>query len=214
MSLESRDADLRKLHASIQDGLGNIQKSKSKNNKDDIAALAAKLKTFYSGLERVKFEISELDEDDRRPWKKRFKELRTMYAESLNSVKALSEQNNREELLETADGGVGEEEDTEERYIRRGDELLDSNKSALKQTLATVNEAKTVGTKTAQMLEEQNAQMGRIADDLDSMESSLKVSQRILRQMARRMMTDKYIWVCIGLGIMAIIALIVVSQVK
>jgi hypothetical protein len=212
MSLESREAELLRLHSSIKDGLAQVDSGKSKTPKEDVAALAAKLKTFYAGLERVKFDIGDLEEDQRRVWKRKFKDLKGMYAESLNAVKAASAQANRDELLETADGGV-EEEETEERFIKRGEELLDSNKSALKQTLATVNEAKNVGGATAKMLEEQNAQMGRIADDLDVMEGQLKVSQRIMRQMARRMMTDKYIWIFIGLGVMAIIAVIVVSQV-
>ncbi len=212
MSLESREADLYRLHETIGAGLTNIERGKTISPKEDIAVLAAKLKDFFRGLNQIKQEMADLDEDERRVWKKKFKDLKALYSESLNAVKNASNRVNRDELA--GDGEDEEEgEETEDHYIKRGDELLDSNKEALRNTLGTVNEARELGARTTTMLEEQNAQMSRIANDLDTMEDSLKVSQRVLRQMGRRMLTDKYIWICIGLGVLGIVGVIVAAQV-
>lgn len=110
--------------------------------------------------------------------------------------------------------GVGDDGETEEAYIKEGEELLDSNQQALRSALQTAGKARELGTDTVGKLKQQNEKMERIGNDLDQMDDMLKVSQKVIGSMARRMKTDKYLWVIIGLGAMAILAVIIVSQVK
>ena len=53
-----------------------------------------------------------------------------------------------------------------------------------------------------------------MSDKLDEIESTLQRSTKIIRRLARKMATDKYIWVFSLLVLGAIIALIVVKEVN
>jgi predicted Rossmann fold nucleotide-binding protein DprA/Smf involved in DNA uptake len=119
---------------------------------------------------------------------------------------------NRDELLE--DDGAADDDDrsTEEKYIREGDELLESNKDILQATLQRVQDARSLGESGIEKLKRQNEQLAGISENLDQMEDTLKVSQRLLRQMARRMLTDKYLWMLMFLVVAAIIGIILVQQ--
>lgn len=130
----------------------------------------------------------------------------------MNAVKHATSMSNRDELLE--DDGAADDDDrsTEEKYIREGDELLESNKDILQATLQRVQDARSLGESGIEKLKRQNEQLAGISENLDQMEDTLKVSQRLLRQMARRMLTDKYLWMLMFLVVAAIIGIILVQQ--
>ncbi len=180
----------------------------------DLGKIANMLKEFFQGLEFIKLELRELDETSKGVYKKKFKEHKNHYQEILAATRNTTARNNRDALLDDAETKGVDDQETEENAIKEGQDLLASNKDALQNTLQTISRANELGTNTAEQLRQQNEQLGRIGDNLTEMDGMLKVSQKVIGQMARRMATDKYLWVIMGLAAAAILAVIIVSQTK
>ena len=136
-----------------------------------------------------------------------------MYVGLLNKIKEASNKASRNELF-TRDGAENPEDDdsTEDKYIKQGEDLLDSNKTILTDTLDRVHQARQIGESGVDKLRAQNEQLGRIDDSLDQMSSSLDVSKRLIRQIATRIATDKLLWVMILLVVIAIVVLVILTR--
>jgi len=119
---------------------------------------------------------------------------------------------NRDELLGDEEGADDDERSTEDKYIKEGDEIMDSNKDILQMTLQRVHEARALGESGVERLRAQNEQLAGISDTLDKMEDTLTVSKRLLRQISRRMLTDKYLWLVMALLVAAIVGVIITGQ--
>src|SRR5437667_326154 len=85
---------------------------------------------------------------------------------------------------------------------------FDKSKESLERTLRVVQDTKQVGIDTNAKLEANTAQIEGMYDKLESIESTLTRSTKVIKRMARKMATDKYVWVVVFLVFMAIIAII------
>lgn len=172
--------------------------------------LSVKVTKYFECLDSMKIEIRDMDDKTKKEWKGQFKEHKSNYMEVVEIIKELKSRLEREDLLSSGANGL-QDEDSNEEMIKEGRELMDSNKTSLQQTLQTVNEAKTLGVSSVEMLHSQHEQMDRIGGNLEQMETSLEVSRRMVRNLTRRMLTDKYIWVMIFLVVCAIIGVVCVN---
>ena len=86
--------------------------------------------------------------------------------------------------LETADG-----------LMKHGLEVQDKSKDSLQRTLRVVHETKVIGQDTVVKLEQNTEQIQGMYDKLESIETTLQRSTKIIKIMARKVATDKYIWV-------------------
>lgn len=172
--------------------------------------LSVKVTKYFECLDSMKSEIREMDDNAKKEWKGQFKEHKSNYMEVVEIIKELKSRLEREDLLSSGANGL-QEEDSNEEMIREGRELMDSNQTALQQTLQTVNEAKVLGHSSVEMLHQQHDQMDRIDGSLSEIETSLEVSRRIVRNLARRMLTDKYLWVMIFFVVCGIIGVVCVN---
>jgi SNARE protein len=87
----------------------------------------------------------------------------------------------------------------------------------LERSRRTIEQTAEVGRETSGKLKAQTEQLGRIGDDLDKIETTLKRADRELRAFIRRMATDKVIMcfmMLIVLGICAIIIYQIVNKSK
>ena len=96
-----------------------------------------------------------------------------------------------------------------EGYIEHGTKIMEKSKDSLYRTIKVIGETQEIGVEVNQKLEMQTEKIGAMNDNIDSIDSTLNRSTKILKRMARKMASDRYIWVVIliVLGAIAFIIL-------
>ena len=142
-----------------------------------------------------------------------FKAYRKQYIGILSRIKDASTRSDRNELFHKSTQNAQEDDDsTEDKYIKQGEDLLSSNKQILADTINRVHEARQIGESDVDTLRAQNEQLQNMNDNLKQMDTSLDVSKRLIRSIARRVMFDKVLWILIILIIAAVIVLVITSR--
>ncbi|GAB2294189.1 Novel plant SNARE 13 [Dionaea muscipula] len=141
--------------------------------------------------------------------------LRKTYMSSLG--------NKRVELFDT---GAGTSEPSTEDNIQlaskmTNQELIDAGKKAMDETDQAIERSKQVvaqtieqGTQTAVTLKGQTEQMGRVVNDLDTIQFSIKKASQLVKEIGRQVATDKCIMLFLFLVVCGVIAIIVVKIVN
>jgi len=93
--------------------------------------------------------------------------------------------------------------------INHGKEVLDESKQSLARSVGAMQDSLALGRDTAAKLQNQTDQIVRIHDNLEAIDDALERSKRIMTRMARRVATDKCMWILALLVIAAIIAIVV-----
>ncbi|KAH7302517.1 hypothetical protein KP509_23G076100 [Ceratopteris richardii] len=129
--------------------------------------------------------------------------------------------NKRGELL---DGGHGEPsvDDnvklastmTNQELIESGNKTMDETDQAIERSKKVVEDTINVGAQTAQTLKAQTEQMGRIVNELDAMQFSIKKASQLVKEIGRQIATDRCIMVFLFLIVCGVIAIIVVKIVN
>ncbi|KFM28365.1 putative plant SNARE 12 [Auxenochlorella protothecoides] len=101
-------------------------------------------------------------------------------------------------------------------------DLMVSGRKAIKETDASllrseriVNDTVAVGAQTAETLQLQGQQLGKVLDDLDEIHFTMKKARQIMRDMAKSLATDTCItvlFVLVALGIVAVVVLRVLKS--
>jgi hypothetical protein len=97
---------------------------------------------------------------------------------------------------------------TEMGLISHGNNLMDKIDDSTNNTIVMINQAEDIGVKTAAQLAAQGEQLQKVSDNLYEIEDTLARATAITKRMARRLLTDKYVWVLTVLIILAIIGII------
>jgi type IV secretory pathway TrbL component len=84
----------------------------------------------------------------------------------------------------------------------------------LGRTLRTIHETKDIGIDLNAKLDANTHQIEAMYDNLTSIDTTLARSTKVIKRMARKMATDKVIWVFTFLIIAAVVAIIVWRQYK
>jgi chromosome segregation ATPase len=99
----------------------------------------------------------------------------------------------------------------EEDAINYGRDLQNRTQEAADNAITTLVETTNIATDTAQKVHEQTEQIKQIDQTLVEVDNELERANRILKRMARRVMTDKYIWCLVALVFIAIVIIIALS---
>ncbi|XP_023000438.1 novel plant SNARE 13-like isoform X2 [Cucurbita maxima] len=143
-----------------------------------------------------------------------FVALRKTYMNSLG--------NKRVELFD--EGGVSEptaddnvrmaSSMTNQELIDAGKKTMDETDKAIERTQKVVEQTIEVGTQTAVTLKGQTEQMGRIVNELDTINFSIKKASQLVKEIGRQVATDKCIMLFLFLIVCGVIAIIVVKIVN
>eukprot|EP00475_Leptophrys_vorax_P036809 TRINITY_DN627_c0_g1_i2.p1 TRINITY_DN627_c0_g1~~TRINITY_DN627_c0_g1_i2.p1 ORF type:complete len:154 (-),score=41.96 TRINITY_DN627_c0_g1_i2:98-559(-) len=98
--------------------------------------------------------------------------------------------------------------ESEEGVINYGEQKIVEIKTSVQSTLTMIDDAEKIGIDTAAKLAGQGEQLQIISNDLYEIEDTLKRAQEITRRMARRVLTDRYVWALTVLIVLAIIGII------
>ncbi|KAJ6719939.1 VESICLE TRANSPORT V-SNARE PROTEIN VTI1-RELATED [Salix purpurea] len=142
-------------------------------------------------------------------------QLRKTYMNSLD--------NKRVELF---DMGAGASEPMAEENVRMASamsnqELVDAGVKTMNETDQAIERSKQVveqtievGTQTAVTLKGQTEQMGRIVNELDTIQFSIKKASQLVKEIGRQVATDKCIMLFLFLIVCGVIAIIIVKVVN
>ena len=150
-----------------------------------------------------------IDDDDIAISKKQLLSHRKMIKQFRTDIKGLQRQ-----LLITNNQSTDSQTEmsTIDGMINHGNKVLSQSKASLVRTVQTIQDAREIGIDINNKLEQQTQQTERMYDHIDSIDSTLGRSTKILKRMARKMLTDKYLWCVITLVLGAIIFIIIAPK--
>ncbi|AAD49774.2 F11A17.20 [Arabidopsis thaliana] len=132
--------------------------------------------------------------------------------------------NKKVELFDTGAGVSGEptaEENVQmastmsnQELVDAGMKRMDETDQAIERSKQVVHQTLEVGTQTASNLKGQTDQMGRVVNDLDTIQFSLKKASQLVKEIGRQVATDKCIMAFLFLIVCGVIAIIIVKIVN
>ncbi|CAL8990997.1 unnamed protein product [Prunus brigantina] len=101
-----------------------------------------------------------------------------------------------------------------QELINSGTKTMDETDQVIERSKKVVEQTIEVGTQTAVTLKGQTEQMGRIVNELDTIQFSIKKASQLVKEIGRQVATDKCIMLFLLLIVIGVIAIIVVKIVN
>ncbi|KAK4773137.1 hypothetical protein SAY87_028156 [Trapa incisa] len=228
--MEQIHGEIRDNFRALSNGFQKIDKIKDSNRQSkQLEELTGKMRECKRLIKEFDHEIK--DEETRNPpdVNRQLNDEKQSMIKELNSYVALRKTymntfgNKKLELFDT---GAGISEPTAEENVQMASsmtnqELIDAGKKTMDETDQVIERSKKVveqtievGTQTAVTLKGQTEQMGRIVNDLDTIQFSIKKASQLVKEIGRQVATDKCIMLFLFLIVCSIIAIIIVKIVN
>lgn len=228
--LEQIHGEIRDNFRALSNGFQKLDKIKDSNRQTkQLEELTGRMRECKRLIKEMDREIK--DEEVRNPPEvnKQLNDEKQSMIKELNSYVALRKTymnslgNKKVELF---DMGAGVSEPTADENVQvassmSNQELIDAGKKtmdetdqAIKRSQMVVEQTIEVGTQTATTLKGQTDQMGRIVNELDTIQFSIKKASQLVKEIGRQVATDKCIMLFLFLIVCGVIAIIVVKVVN
>ncbi|KAL2244356.1 UNVERIFIED_CONTAM: putative plant SNARE 13 [Sesamum indicum] len=226
-TMEQIHGEIRDTMRALANGFQKLDKIKDSNRQSkQLEELTEKMRECKRLIKEFDREIK--DEDSRNPPEvnKQLNDEKQSMIKELNSYVALRKTylstlgNKRVELF---DMGTGPSETTaddnaqvasemsNQELIHAGMKTMDETDQAIERSKQVVHQTIEVGTQTATTLKGQTEQMGRIVNELDTIQFSIKKASQLVKEIGRQVATDKCIMFFLFLIVCGVIAIIVVK---
>ncbi|XP_010999313.1 PREDICTED: novel plant SNARE 13 [Populus euphratica] len=228
---------LEQIHGEIKDNFRALSNGFQRlNNIKDSNRQSKQLEELTGRMKECKRLIKEFDreikvEESKNPPEvnKQLNDEKQSMIKELNSYVQLrktymnSLDNKRVELF---DMGAGASEPMAEENVQMASamsnqELVDAGMKTMNETDQAIERSKQVveqtievGTQTAVTLKGQTEQMGRIVNELDTIQFSIKKASQLVKEIGRQVATDKCIMLFLFLIVCGVIAIIIVKIVN
>ncbi|KAM1745348.1 hypothetical protein ACFX11_012109 [Malus domestica] len=228
---------LEQIHGEIHDnfralanGFQKLDKIKDSNRQSkQLEELTGKMRECKRLIKEFDREVK--DEESRNPpdMNKQLNDEKQSMIKELNSYVQLRKTymnslgNKKVELF---DMGAGVSEPTadenvqmasamsNQELINSGMKTMDETDQVIERSKKVVEQTVEVGTQTAVTLKGQTDQMGRIVNELDTIQFSIKKASQLVKEIGRQVATDKCIMLFLLLIVIGVIAIIVVKIVN
>ncbi|GLU05167.1 hypothetical protein SLE2022_222810 [Rubroshorea leprosula] len=228
--LEQIHGEIRDNFRALANGFQKLDKIKDSNRQSkQLEELTGKMRECKRLIKEFDREIK--DEESKNPPEvnKQLNDEKQSMIKELNSYVALRKTfmntlgNKKVELF---DMGAGVSEPTADENVKMASsmsnqELVDHGRKAMDETDQAIERSKMVvqqtievGTQTAVTLKGQTEQMGRIVNELDTIQFSIKKASQLVKEIGRQVATDKCIMLFLFLIVCGVIAIIVVKIVN
>ncbi|KAL1806783.1 hypothetical protein ACET3Z_029851 [Daucus carota] len=228
--LEQIHGEIRDNFRALANGFQKLDKVKdSSRQSKQLEELTGKMRECKRLIKEFDREIK--DEESRNPPEvnKQLNDEKQSMIKELNSYVSLRKTyisslgNKKVELFDT---GVGASEPTAEdnvqmastmsnqELISAGNRTMDETDQAIERSKQVVHQTVEVGTQTASTLKGQTDQMGRIVNELDTIQFSIKKASQLVKEIGRQVATDKCIMLFLFLIVCGVVAVIVVKIVN
>ncbi|KAL2229636.1 UNVERIFIED_CONTAM: putative plant SNARE 13 [Sesamum indicum] len=225
--MEQIHGEIRDTMRALANGFGKLDKIKdpSRQSKqlEDLTGKMRECKRLIKDFDR---EIKDEESRNRPEVNKQLNDEKQSMIKELNSYVALRKTymstlgNKRVELFDvgtgaseaTADDNVPlASEMSNQELINAGMKTMDETDQAIERSKQVVHQTIEVGTQTATTLKGQTEQMGRIVNELDTIQFSIKKASQLVKEIGRQVATDKCIMLFLFLIVCGVIAIIIVK---
>ncbi|XP_010910158.1 novel plant SNARE 13 [Elaeis guineensis] len=228
--LEQISGEITDIFRALQNGFQKLDKIKDPNRQSkQLEELTGKMRECKRLIKEFDREIK--DEENRNPPEvnKQLNEKKQSMIKELNSYVALRKTyqnslgNKRVELFDMGAGGsdpVAEDNVqmasamSNQELIDAGMKKMDETDQAIERSKMVVEQTIEVGAQTAVNLKGQTEQMGRIVNELDTIQFSIKKASQLVKEIGRQVATDKCIMALLFLIVCGVIAIIIVKIVN
>ncbi|XP_062108909.1 novel plant SNARE 13 [Humulus lupulus] len=229
--LEQIHGEIRDNFRALSNGFQKLDKIKDSNRQSkQLEELTAKMRECKRLIKELDREIK--DEEPRNPpdLNKQLNDEKQSMIKELNSYVALRKTylnslgNKKLELFDMGAGVSGEptaEENVQlasdmsnQELVNAGMKTMDETDQAIERTKKVVEQTIEVGTQTASTLKGQTDQMGRIVNELDTIQFSIKKASQLVKEIGRQIATDRCIMLFLFLIVVGVIVIIVVKIVN
>ncbi|KAK4266007.1 hypothetical protein QN277_026985 [Acacia crassicarpa] len=225
--LEQIHGEIRDHFRALANGFQKLDKVKDSNRQSkQLEDLTGKMRECKRLIKEFDREIK--DEEGKNPPEvnKQLNDEKQSLIKELNSYVGLRKTYMNtigNKKLELFDMGAGSSEPTAEDNVQlastmSNQELIDAGKKRMDETDQAIERSKQVvhqtievGSQTATTLKGQTDQMGRIVNDLDSIQFSIKKASQLVKEIGRQVATDKCIMLFLFLIVCGVVAIIVVK---
>lgn len=228
---------MEQIHGQIRDnmralanGFQKMDKIKDSNRQSkQLEDLTGKMRECKRLIKEFDREIKDEESKNTPEVNKQLNDEKQSMIKELNSYVALRKTymstlgNKRVELLDmgiqgsepAADENVQiASEMSNQELINAGMKTMDETDQAIERSKQVVHQTVEVGTQTATTLKGQTEQMGRIVNELDTIQFSIKKASQLVKEIGRQVATDKCIMFFLLLIVCGVIAIIVVKIVN
>ncbi|KAJ1697707.1 hypothetical protein LUZ63_006219 [Rhynchospora breviuscula] len=227
--LEQIDGQIQDIFRALQNGFQKLDKIRDPNRQ------ARELEELTGKMRECKRLIKEFDgvlkdEEGKVPADvhKQLNDKKQFMIKELNSYVTLRKTyqsslgNKRVELFEGAGPSEPAPEDhaqlasemSNQELVDAGRKKMDETDQAIERSKQVVEQTVEVGTQTAANLKGQTEQMGRIVNELDTINFSIKKASQMVKEIGRQVATDKCIMGLLALIVCGVIAIIIVKIVN
>ncbi|KAK6265184.1 hypothetical protein QUC31_016021 [Theobroma cacao] len=228
--LEQIHGEIRDNVRALANGFQRLDKIKDSNRQSkQLEELTAKMRECKRLIKEFDREIK--DEESRNPPEvnKQLNDEKQSMIKELNSYVALRKTYMNtlgNKKIELFDMGAGVSEPTADENVKvassmsnqelvdHGMKTMDETDQAIERSKKVVEQTIEVGTQTAVTLKGQSEQMGRIVNELDTIQFSIKKASQLVKEIGRQVATDKCIMLFLFLIVCGVIAIIVVKIVN
>lgn len=224
--LAELDGQLKDHFRALQNGFQKLDKIKDPNRQSkQLEELTGKMRECKRLIKDFDREIKEEESRFTPEVNRQLNERKQSLIKELNTYVALrktynSAIGNKKELL---DGGTGRGEPlvdenvrmastmTNQELIETGNKTMDETDQAIESSKKIVEDTVNIGAQTGQTLKSQTEQMGRIVNELDTIQFSIKKASQLVKEIGRQIATDRCIMLFLFLVVCGVIAIIVVK---
>lgn len=221
------DTEVQNIFKSLSTGFQKLDKTKdvSKQSKQ-LEELTAKMRDAKRLIKDFDREMKEEEPRKTPETNKLLNEKKQALIKELNSYVALrktytSSLGNKQELLDGGSfGGPAQNDNVRMASTMSNQELVQTGRKQMDETDQTIERSKKVvedtiniGAETASTLKGQTDQLGRITNELDTIQFSIKKASQLVKEIGRQLATDRCIIFLLFLVVAGVIAVIVVKVV-
>ncbi|AES92070.1 putative target SNARE coiled-coil domain-containing protein [Medicago truncatula] len=228
--LEQIHGEIRDIFRALANGFQKLDKIKDSNRQStQLEELTGKMRDCKRLIKDFDREIKDEGAGNPEEVNKQLNDEKQSMIKELNSYVALRKTYMNtigNKKLELFDMGAGASESTAEGNVQLASEMsnqelvnagmktMDETDQAIERSKQVVHQTIEVGTQTASTLKGQTEQMGRIVNELDSIQFSIKKASQLVKEIGRQVATDKCIMLFLFLIVCGVIAIIVVKIVN
>ncbi|KAK9003160.1 hypothetical protein V6N11_060727 [Hibiscus sabdariffa] len=228
--LEQIHGEIRDLFRALSNGFQRLDKMKDSNRQSkQLEELTGKMRECKRLIKEFDREIKGEESKNPPEVNKQLNDEKQSMIKELNSYVALRKTYMNtlgNKKIELFDMGAGVSEPTADENVKvassmsnqelvdHGMKTMDETDQVIERSKKVVEQTIEVGTQTASTLKGQTDQMGRIVNELDTIQFSIKKASQLVKEIGRQVATDKCIMLFLFLIVCGVIAIIVVKIVN
>lgn len=228
--LEQIHGDIRDNFRALANGFQKLDKIKDPNRQSkQLEELTGRMRECKRLIKEFDREMKDEERGNPPEVNKQLNDEKQSMVKELNSYVALRKTfmsslgNKRLELFDMGAGASDPTADdnvqvassmSNQELIQAGNKTMDETDQTIERSKQVVAQTIEVGTGTAVTLKGQTDQMGRIVNELDTIQFSIKKASQLVKEIGRQVATDKCIMLFLFLIVCGVIAIIIVKIVN